>query len=211
MRALWEAPMNTLLRAGSLAILLSAAVCTSAVAQVDSASGSVGESSANAPGIPLVTLIETVAKKTHKTFIVDPRVRGNANLIGLDATKLTYTELLNVLQVHGYAAVENDGIVRVIPSDMVRTTPTPLVTGNEKHPDAEVVSRVIKVKNLPAPALVPILRSLLPQNAHLAAMSCTNEILIVDSYANMRRIESLIASMDTGEPFTPPKCAPPEK
>jgi general secretion pathway protein D len=184
-----------------LAIILSLAVFGSASAQV---------SSADSNGTPLVKLIETVSKKTSKTFIVDPRVSGNATLVGIDPGKITYPELLSVLQVHGYAAVENDGIVRVIPDAMVRTTPTPLITGNEKRPDAEFVTRLVRVKSMPAAYLVPILRSLLPQNAHLAAMACTNELIIVDTYANVRRLEGIVAAMDKGDTLALPKCSIPE-
>jgi len=73
---------------------------------------------------------------------------------------------------------------------------------------AEYVTRLIRVRSIPATQLVPILRSLLPQNAHLAAVSCTNELIIVDTYANVRRIESVVAAMDKGEPMPLEKCAP---
>lgn len=184
----------------ALVIILTSVAAVPASAQLDSKSSSVDS------GTPILKLIETVSKKTSKTFIVDPRVSGNANLIGLDPSKITYPDLLNILQVHGYAAVESNGIVRVIPDALVRTTPTPLVTGNEKLPDAEVVTRVVRVKSVPAAQLVPILRSLLPQNAHMAAMTCTNELIIVDTYANVRRIEGIIASMDKGDALALPKC-----
>ena len=160
-------------------------------------------------GIPLVQLIESVSKKSGKSFILDPRVAGNAVLVGVDASKITYPELLTILQVHGYTAVESGGLVRVIPDSIGRSAPSPIVDGNDKHPDAEIVTRVIRLKSIPAAQLVPILRSLLPQSAHLAAFACTNELLIVDSYANVRRIEGIAASMDKGDAFTPPKCTQP--
>jgi general secretion pathway protein D len=163
-------------------------------------------SSSTAAGTPLVQLIETVSKKTGKNFILDPRVSGNAVLIGIDPSKVTYADLLTILQVNGYAAVESGGLVRVIPDSVGRSAPSPLIDGNEKHPDAEVVTRVLRVKSIPAAQVVPILRSLLPQSAHLAAFPCTNELVIVDSYANVRRIESVVAAMDKGDPLTPPKC-----
>ncbi len=72
---------------------------------------------------------------------------------------------------------------------MARTMPTPLIGENDKHPDAEMVSRIVRVKSVPAAYLVPILRSLLPQSAHLAAVQCTNELIIVDTFANVRRVE----------------------
>lgn len=162
--------------------------------------------SSAAAGTPLVQLIEAVSKKTGKNFILDPRVAGNAMLVGIDPSKITYPELLTILQVNGYAVVESGGLVRVIPDSASRSMPSPLLDGNEKHPDAEIVTRVIRVKSIPSPQLVPIMRALLPQSAHLAAFSCTNELLIVDTYANVRRIESIVASMDKGDPLSLPKC-----
>lgn len=66
------------------------------------------------------------------------------------------------------------------------------------------------VKSMPAASLVPILRSLLPQNAHLAAMSCTNELIVVDTYANVHRLQDIVAAMDKGDTLLLPKCAIPE-
>jgi len=166
----------------------------------------IAQSSGPAAGTPLVQLIETVSKKSGKSFIVDPRVAGNAVLVGIDPAKITYPELLTILQVNGYAAVESGGLVRVIPESIGRSAPSPIIDGNDKRPDAEIVTRVIRVKSIPSAQVVPILRSLLPQSAHLAAFSCTNELLIVDTYANVRRIEGIVAAMDKGEALTLPKC-----
>ncbi len=165
--------------------------------------------SATTAGTPLVQLIETVSKKTGKNFILDPRVAGNAVLIGIDPAKVSYADLLTILQVNGYAAVETGGLVRVMPDSLGRAAPSPLIDGSEKHPDAEIVTRVLRVKSISSPQLVPVLRSLLPQSAHLAAIACTNELIIVDTYANVRRIENVVAAMDKGEPLTPPKCSAP--
>jgi len=177
------------------------AVSATAFGQAESSSS---VSAAN--GTPLVQLIETVSKKTGKNFILDPRVNGNVVMIGMDPSKLTYADLLTVLQVHGFAAFESGGLVRIIPDTLARAAPSPLITGNEKHPDSEMVTRVIRVKSVPAAQLVPILRALLPQNAHLAAVACTNELIMVDSFANVRRIESVVAAMDKGDPLPLEKC-----
>jgi general secretion pathway protein D len=163
-------------------------------------------SSSSGGGTPLIQLIETVGKKTGKSFIVDPRVSGNATLVHIDPAKIGYPELLLILQVNGFAAVEGGGIVRVVPDANARTSPSPVIDGNDKLPDAMVVTRVIRVKSIPAARLVPILRSLLPQSAHLAAFTCTNELLIVDSFANVRRIESVVSTMDKGRELPLPAC-----
>ena len=55
--------------------------------------------------------------------------------------------------------------------------------------DHEVVSRVISL-NTDAAALVPIVRPLVPQYGHLAAVGAS--LLIVDRYDNVRRITALV-------------------
>ncbi len=165
--------------------------------------------SSSAAGTPLVQLIEAVSKKTGKNFILDPRVGGNAVLIGIDPSKVSYDDLLTILQVNGYAAVESGGLVRVVPDAVSRTMPSPVLEGNDKHADAEIVTRVIRVKSIPSTQLVPIMRALLPQSAHLAAFRCTNELLVVDTYANVRRVEDIVARMDKGNALPLPKCTEP--
>jgi general secretion pathway protein D len=189
--------------AAALAAPLALTITFPDAATAQSASSSTGA------GTPLVQLIETVSKKTGKNFILDPRVAGNAMLIGIDPSKVTYPDLLTILQVNGYAAVKSGGLVRVIPDSLGRSAPSPLIDGNDKRPDAEIVTRVLHVKSLSSPQLVPILRALLPQSGHLAAFPCTNELVIVDTYANVRRLEGIVAAMDKGDPLTPPKCSAP--
>jgi general secretion pathway protein D len=94
----------------------------------------------------------------------------------------------------------------VIPDANVRQMPLPLMTGKESYSDGEYVNRLIVVKNAPAAQLVPILRPLLQQSAHLVAFPCKNTLLMVDTYANVKRIEQIVRALDTGEPYTPPSC-----
>ena len=197
-------PQKAWIACAALAALIALVLTVPGTAVAQSSSAAVSD------GVPLVQIIESVAKRTNKNFIVDPRVTGNAVLLGLDPSKVTYPELLTILQVHGFVAVEADGLVRIVPDSQGRSSPSPVIGGgNEKHADAEIVTRIVRVKSLPSAQLVPILRSLLPQSAHLAAFPCTNELIIVDSYANVRRLENIIATMDKGDPLTPPKCGTP--
>jgi type II secretory pathway component GspD/PulD (secretin) len=90
---------------------------------------------------------------------------------------------------------------------LIRALPIPTISGKETRPDAEFVTKVITVKNVPAGQLVPILRPMLPQAAHLVAFPCNNRLLIVDTFANVRRIENVVESLDVGEPYKPSeKC-----
>jgi type II secretory pathway component GspD/PulD (secretin) len=158
-------------------------------------------------GVPISRLLATVAKKTGKKFVVDPQVRGDAEIVGQDAANISYGDLLTILHVYGYTAVEYGGYVNVVPSSAVRHLPVPEVSGKETRPDAEFVGKVITVKNVPAAHLVPLLRPVLPQEAHLVALPCVNRLFIVDTFANIQRIQTIIEALDVGEPYTPEKCA----
>jgi general secretion pathway protein D len=158
------------------------------------------------PGIPIHNVIRAVAKRTGKKFIIDSRVHGNVQLIGEDASNVTYSDLLAILEVQGFTAVEGSNFVRVIPEAIVRQSALPLVVGTATYPDAQYVAAVMPIRKMPAATLVPILRPLLPQQAHLAAAICSNAILMVDTYANIKRIESIIATLDTGDPYKADRC-----
>lgn len=156
-------------------------------------------------GVPIARVIAAVARKSGKKFILDPRVHAEVAVVGQDVTALGFNDLLAVLRDYGLAAVEYAGYIHVVPEASIRALPVPQISGKEVRPDAEFVSKVISVRNVSAPELVPILRPLLPQAASLAAFPCNNRLLVVDIYANVRRLEALVESLDVGEPYKPPK------
>lgn len=167
-------------------------------------------SSAAAPGtVPLDSLITTVSKSTGMKFVLDPRVRAEVTLVGEDPSSVTYDELLTILGTYGFVAVKTGGYVVVAPDADTRTEPLPFVSGNEKVPDDEAVTAVIHVRSLPAGWLVPILRPLVPQWGHFAAMPCSNDVVIVERFASVRRMETIIKALDTGAPIKVPSCIVP--
>ena len=185
--------------------LLLCFVC-SAHAQSASESASASTSASTEGGVPISRLVATVAKKTGKKFVVDPRVHSDIILVGQDPASVSYNDLLSILAIYNYVAVETGGYVDILPDANARQGHTPLLSGKETFPDAEVVSVVITPKNVPAAQLVPILRPLIPQYGHLAAVPCVNKLILVDRFANVKRLEAIIEAMDVGEPYKPEKC-----
>jgi general secretion pathway protein D len=182
------------------AVLLLGAL--TANAQVSSAS------SAGPPGsVPLSSLIATVAHKTDRVFVIDPRVNANVAMIGEKPTSVTYDQLLTILDTYGFAAVDTGGDIQIVPDPLVRVQPLPFVSGHQKVPNGEDVTAVLHVRSLPAAWLVPILRPLVPRYGFLAAMPCSNDLIIVEQFANVRRIEAVVKAMDTGAPLELPSCA----
>ena len=197
--------------AGSMLFLICAvAASASAVAQER------GNGTSDAPdslkqlqrseGVPLDKVIVAVAKKSGKRFIVDNRVSGNVQILGQDLSAVTYNDLLSILLLNGDTAVEVGNYVNVIPESSVRQMPLPMATVRDSFPDGQFVTTIVTVKNVSALQLVPILRPLLPVYAHLAAVACGNSLILVDNFANVKRIEKLVLALDVGKPFATAGC-----
>jgi type II secretory pathway component GspD/PulD (secretin) len=194
-------------------IILTLSVCGKAVAQEHGAASassaaneSVAEFASRPNGVPIERVIAAVAKKSGKKFIVDARVNGNVEILGQDISAITYNELLSILLINGETAVEAGGYVNVIPEAIVRQMPLPMANAKESFPDGEFVTTVITVKNVQAATLVPALRPLMPTHAHLAAVPCGNSLILVDNFANVKRLEKLVAALDVGKAYTAPGC-----
>jgi len=173
--------------------------------------------SSSAPGfdIEMADLIDKVAKRTGKQFIVDPRVRAQVSDAGLDIEKVDYAKLLAILSVHQFAAYEANGVVRVVPDANARQLPIPVTT--EIPPNAlddEYVTMMIAAKNICIAQVVPVLRPLMPQAAHMAASVQSNTLIISDHVANARRIVDMVERLDKAAPAgqkCPPEAPPVKK
>jgi general secretion pathway protein D len=159
-------------------------------------------------GMELTDLIDKVAKRTGKQFIIDPRVRATVAKAAIDLEKVDYGKLLAILTVHQFSAYEANGVVRVVPDAIARQLPIPVTT--EIPPgalDDEYVTVLITAKNMCVAQVVPVLRPLMPQAAHLAAYVQGNSLIISDHVANARRIVDMVNRLDKASPAGQ-KCPP---
>ncbi len=142
-------------------------------------------------------LIQFVAEVTGTTIVVDPAVKGKVKVVSSKpvARDELYDLFLSILEVHGYTAVRSGGVVRVIQSKDARSAPVS-VADNTQRPGDEYVTQVIRLENISAAKLIPVLRPLVPQQAHMAAYAPSNAIIISDVSANIERIRDIIQRMD---------------
>jgi general secretion pathway protein D len=148
------------------------------------------------PTVELAPLLERVERASGKRFIVDPRLGSRLYLAGVDQNDVTFPVLLAILRTNGFAAFESEGYVNIVPDANVRFH-GPVVQENDASIPAELyVTRVIRTVNVGAAQLVPILRPLLPQAAHLAAHGDTNQLIVSDRYENVLRISEIVRLLD---------------
>ena len=184
----------------TLIVVLLSVTAFSAHAQV--AASEDGKSwTVNIRNADIQAFISQIADMTGKNFVVDPRVRARDVTVvstkALSAAEV-YELFLSVLQVHGYAAVPSGDIIKIVPNTTAKQSNLPLVGKNEAGGEA-LVTRVIPVENSPVEELVPVLRPLVPQYGHLAAVGSANALIISDHIDNIRRMEAIIASLDNAE------------
>jgi general secretion pathway protein D len=188
-------------------VLFAAALLFSLTA---TAQGSSASRTAPPGTVSLADLIATVARDSGKRFVLDPRVLAMVTLVGEKPSRISYDELLTILDAYGFAAVQTAGYVLVMPDAAIRYQPLPFVADGKHAPDGEYVTAVLHVRSLPAAWLVPILRPLVSRSGDLSAMPCADALLIVERAANVRRLESVVKALDTGVPIKPPSCAMPQ-
>jgi general secretion pathway protein D len=147
-----------------------------------------------------------VGEMTGKTFVLDQRVKGKINIQSTKgvAPGLAYPTFLSALRMAGFAAVETGGVVRIVPEVDAKTLPTPVGAGLGGSGSGAITTKVIPIANQPAAQVINAIRPLVAAANGLVVYPPGNAIIITDYSDNIRRIETVIARLDT------PSMAAPE-
>ena len=142
--------------------------------------------------------IKFVADVTGTTMVIDPNVKGKVRVISSKPVSQAelYDLFLSILDVQGYTAVRSGQVIRIVPSKDARSSPVPIMEDQAAIGNDEYVTQVIRLDNISAAKLIPVLRPLVPQQAHMAAYAPSNAIIISDIRSNIGRIVDIIERMD---------------
>jgi general secretion pathway protein D len=154
-------------------------------------------------------VVKAVAEITGKNFVIDPRVKGQVNIISTRPVprSLVYPTLLSALRLQGVAAIESDGLVKIVPEADAKQQGGPVGHGAVSAGGDRLVTEVIALRNESAAQLVNVLRPLITPNNTIAAYPAANALVITDYAENLKRIERIIATLDqppSGEPLVVP-------
>jgi general secretion pathway protein D len=150
-------------------------------------------------------VIKAVAEITGRNFVVDPRVKGTINIVSARPVpvSLVYPTLLSALRLQGFAAVESDGLVKIVPEADAKQHGGAVATGGAGAGGDRLVTQVITLKFESAQQLVNVLRPLITPNNTIVAYPTTNALIITDYAENLKRIDRIVATLDqppAGEP-----------
>jgi len=151
-------------------------------------------------------VVKAVAEMTGRNFVLDPRVKGTINIVSSRPVpaSLVYPTLLSALRLQGFAAVEVDGMTKIVPEADAKQNASPVTARPVAVTGDRLVTEVYALKNESAAQLVNVLRPLITPNNSIAAVPTGNALVITDYADNLRRIEHIIASLDVppaGEPM----------
>jgi len=150
--------------------------------------------------------IDQVAKAiglaTGQTVVVDPRVKGQLNLVSdqpVDDAKAIAT-LQAALRMQGYSLLQDHGILKVVPESDAKLQGVPTYQGNTPVASGDqMITQVFQLHYESANNLVSVLRPLIAPNNAITAYPANNTLVVTDYAGNVRRIASIIASIDVAQ------------
>lgn len=148
--------------------------------------------------------IDQVAKAigaaTGKTIIVDPRVKGQLNLVAERPVPedQALKTLQSALRMQGFALVQDHGVLKVVPEADAKLQGVPTYVGNAPQARGDqVITQVFELHNESANNLLPVLRPLISPNNTVTAYPANNTLVVTDYADNVRRIAQIIAGVDS--------------
>ena len=145
-------------------------------------------------------VVKVVSEVTGKNFVIDPRVKGTINIVSAEPLPraLVYEVFLSSLRLQGFAAIEDRGIVRIVPEIDAKLYPSPTIgaRGMARVTGDRIQTQVFSLKYQSASQLVPILRPLIAPNNTITAYQNSNTLVITDYANNMQRLARIIDSID---------------
>ncbi len=168
-------------------------------AQTDTRSFKAGDSfiTLNFTNIDISALVKVMSELMRRNFILDERVTGKVTL--MTPNKISpdeaYQVFLSALELKGFTAVEDGKITRIIPSATARQSGLKIFKDNEFN-DQGFVTKLIRLTYVNPNEVVRTLMPLVSKDGSMIAYPATNSIIITDATPNVRKMESLIRSLD---------------
>ncbi|WP_268794338.1 type II secretion system secretin GspD [Roseivivax lentus] len=146
--------------------------------------------------VDLKGFVRIVAEESNRTFVLDPSVNGQVNVVGPSnvSPDALYEIFLNVLELNGLTIVEGREADRIVPISSAST-----LSAQERTPSPPggFETRVIRLLSADPNDVASVIRPLLPDDAVLSVVENSQSLIISDRAENFARIEAVIARLDS--------------
>ncbi|MEN9391249.1 MAG: type secretion system protein GspD, partial [Pseudomonadota bacterium] len=147
------------------------------------------------------SVIKAISDLSGKNFVIDPRVKGTVNIVSDKpiAKVDSYKVLEAALRMQGFAAVEADGVIKVIPEPDVKGYGMQIENNFDRNNTAikrvqgdQVITKVFILSHGSAIQVANALRPLIAPNNSISVYTNSNAIIITDYASNIARLTSII-------------------
>ena len=184
--------------AGALTLSVGCLISSGALAQ----SPDKNTADLNFVGADIESVVKAIGHYTGTTFIIDPRVKGQVNLVSeKPLTKDQAFKLLtSTLRLQGYAVVFADGYYKVVPEADAKLQPGPTKMVQSENGESvkgdQVATQIYRLNYESAANIVTVLRPLISPNNTINANPGNNSVVITDYADNLKRLDKIIAGLD---------------
>lgn len=150
--------------------------------------------------VDISTMVKFISDLTGKNFILDDRVKGKISVYSPSklSTEEAYNVFVSVLELKGFTVVQSGKVAKIVPSAGAKQSGFTLLPPGAQVPVNEsYVAQVIKLDNITAQEALTFLQPLVSKDGHLSAFGPGNLILMVDSAINIRKLNSILQSIDS--------------
>lgn len=142
--------------------------------------------------------INEVATITDQNFVLDPRINGNVTVISNRALSRDeiYQLFLSVMQVNGIAAIDSGTTIKLVPDNVAKQSGVAVDLRGDSVGEA-LATRVIYLTNTQAAEVLGVIRPLMPQSAHAAAVPGVNALVLSDRADSLNQLTALIRDLDS--------------
>ncbi len=151
----------------------------------------------NFTNIDISALVKVMSELMRRNFILDERVTGKVTL--MTPTKISpdeaYQVFLSALEMKGFTAIDDGKITRIIPSATARQSGLK-VYQDDDFSGQGFVTKLIRLTYVNPNEVTRTLTPLMSKDGSMISYPATNSLIITDAVHNLRKIESLIRSLD---------------
>ncbi len=150
----------------------------------------------NFVGADIESVIKAIGHYTGVTFIIDPRVKGQINLVSEKplSKDQAFKLLTSSLRLQGYSVVTGDGYTKVVPESDAKLQAGPIQAESLKGD--QIATQIYRLNYESANNIVTVLRPLISPNNTINANPGNNSVVITDYADNLKRLTKIIGALD---------------
>ena len=149
----------------------------------------------NYQDVDIAKVTQDISKFSKKTLILDPRVKGRISIFSdsILSAEQVWDVYLRTIQVHGFAALSDGGVVRIVPENEATRD------SNESLSQSSIETKIFTLKNRAAGEILSQIKPITGRQSHLSSIPSINSILLVDKRSNIERIGQLLKKIDQND------------